>query len=319
MSDPVKPIVLITDDVAANIQILAEALKADYRIRIASCGEDALRLAQLSPQPDLVLLDVMMPEMDGYEVCRRLKNEEATKNIPIIFVTARDDVQDEEKGLRLGAVDYIVKPYHLPVVRARVHNHVVLKQKTDLLEKLAMIDGLTGIPNRRNFDERLELEWRRALRDQQPLALVMADVDHFKSYNDHYGHGAGDICLHNVARALLVSLSRPGDIVARYGGEEFVALLPETDLAGAHQVAERMRRQVMSLNLPHEGSDAALLTISLGYTALSTFDRPAQSVQSLLAEADAGLYQAKQEGRNRTCTVLADEACWASPQEKPKD
>ncbi|MDR3411108.1 MAG: diguanylate cyclase [Formivibrio sp.] len=303
MEEIAKPIVLIVDDVAANIQILAEALKADYRIRVASSGEDALRIVKRSPQPDLILLDVMMPNMDGYEVCRRLKRDESTQDIPVIFVTARDENEDEEYGLNLGAVDYIVKPYHLPIVRARVHNHVLLKQKNDLLEKLALIDGLTGIPNRRHFDERFEVEWKRAVRDGQPLSLVMGDVDHFKLFNDRYGHGAGDACLRAVARALLISLTRPGDMLARYGGEEFVVLLPDTDLGGAWQVAERMRRQVKELNLPHDHSDAHVVTISLGLTSLMPGQGDQMTPSMLLDKADAGLYQAKSNGRDQVGSV----------------
>lgn len=307
MEEVTKPVVLIVDDVAANIQVLAEALKADYRIRVASSGEDALRVARRAPQPDLILLDVMMPGMDGYEVCRRLKRDEDTQNIPVIFVTARDDAEDEEFGLNLGAVDYVVKPYHLPIVRARVRNHVLLKQKNDLLERLALIDGLTGIPNRRHFDERFDAEWRRAVRDGQSLALVIADVDRFKSFNDHYGHGAGDACLRTVARAMQLSLTRPGDMLARYGGEEFVVLLPDTDLEGAGQVAERMRRQVMVLNQPHVQSDIGVVTISLGYTALGSVQESQQMTPSMLLDkADAGLYQAKSGGRNRACCVVEE-------------
>lgn len=298
-----RPIVLVVDDVAANIQILAEALRTEYRIRIASRGEDALRLAQRTPQPDLILLDVMMPDMDGYEVCRRLKEDERTQNIPVMFVTARDDAEAEEYGLRLGAVDYIIKPYRLPVVKARVRNHVALKQKTDLLERLALIDGLTGIPNRRNFDERFEVEWRRALRDGKSLALILVDVDHFKAYNDHYGHGAGDVCLRGVARTLLLRLGRPADMVARYGGEEFVVLLPETDLNGACRVAERMREQVWQLDIAHERADSGRVTISLGVAAMLPSMAEQQQSSLLLAQADAGLYQAKLGGRNRSCSV----------------
>lgn len=304
MNDSSKPVVLIVDDVAANIQVLAEALRVDYRIRIANNGEDALRVALRTPQPDLILLDVMMPGMDGYEVCRRLKDDPASQNIPVIFVTARDDADDEEHGLQLGAVDYIAKPFRLPIVRARVRNHVLLKQKNDLLEKLAMIDGLTGIPNRRNFDQRYESEWKRAVRDSQPLALIMADVDHFKKYNDKYGHGSGDACLRAVASAMQASLTRPGDMVARYGGEEFVALLPETGLKGALEVAERMRQQVLALNLPHVHSEAKVVTLSLGYAALCEQGDQPLPPEQLLVMVDQGLYQAKHAGRNQVATVM---------------
>ncbi len=299
MDNPQKPIVLIVDDVAANIQILAEALKSECRIRIANNGEDALRVAMRPPYPDLILLDVMMPGMDGYEVCRRLKDTAATQNIPVIFVTARDDAADEEKGLQVGAVDYIAKPYRLPIVKARVRNHLQLKQKSDLLETLAMIDGLTGIPNRRHFDQRMDSEWRRAVRDRQPLALVLGDVDHFKRFNDHYGHGAGDACLRAVARAMFNSLSRPGDMVARYGGEEFVVILPETGLTGAQQVAERMRQAVLALNIPHALTEEGIVSLSLGYVATWPAQGEIQTAAELLDRVDEGLYKAKREGRNR--------------------
>jgi len=304
MAEDSRPSILVVDDVAANIQVLAEALKDEYRIRIANNGEDALRVAMRHPQPDLILLDVMMPGMDGHEVCRRLKEDPATQDIPVIFVSARDDVADEEYGLRLGAVDYIAKPYSLPIVRARVHNHVLLKQKNDLLERLALIDGLTGIPNRRNFDQRFDAEWRRASRDKQPLALIMADVDHFKLFNDHYGHGSGDACLRAVARAMMGALTRPGDMVARYGGEEFVALLPETSLNGAREVAERMREQVQMLKLQHEFSGPGVVTLSLGYASLEPEQMHKHVPAEFLAKVDEGLYRAKNSGRNRAESAM---------------
>lgn len=303
-----KPIVLIVDDVAANIQILAEALKSECRIRIANNGEDALRVAMRPPFPDLILLDVMMPGMDGYEVCRRLKDTAATQDIPVIFVTARDDAEDEEKGLQVGAVDYIAKPYRLPIVKARVRNHLQLKHKSDLLEKLAMIDGLTGIPNRRQFDQRMEAEWRRAVRDKHSLALVMGDVDHFKLYNDHYGHGAGDACLRAVARTMFNALSRPGDMVARYGGEEFVVLLPDTDLDGAHKVAERMRLAIQGLDIPHLHAGMMVVTMSLGYAACQPGEDAVQSPSQLLDCVDDGLYKAKRSGRNQVATIMEDQS-----------
>lgn len=304
MDDFEKPVVLIVDDVPINIQVLAEALKSDYRIRVASSGEDALRMALRPPLPDLILLDVMMPDMDGYEVCRRLKDDPASQGIPVIFVTARDDAADEERGLQLGAIDYIAKPFRLPIVRARVRNHILLKQKNDMLERLALVDGLTGIPNRRNFDQRFAGEWRRASRDAQSLALVMADIDHFKQYNDHYGHGMGDTCLRRVARTLQNSLTRPADLVARYGGEEFIALLPETGLEGAREVAERMRQQVEALNLPHDySSTAKVITVSLGYAAVA-LPAGSQSPEWLLQKVDESLYLAKAQGRNCVSTAL---------------
>ena len=194
----------------------------------ATNGKEALRIAGSDRPPDLILLDVMMPQLDGYEICRRLKSEESTQNIPVIFVTVRDAVEDEARGLELGAIDYVTKPFNMPIVRARVRNHIELKRRGDDLEALSCLDGLTSIPNRRRFDEVLALEWRRSLRAETWLSLMMMDIDQFKAYNDHYGHPAGDSCIKQVARAIAGCLTRAGDFVARYGGEEFCAVLPES-------------------------------------------------------------------------------------------
>lgn len=300
MNEETKPLILIVDDTPTNIQVLAEALRKDYRVRVAGSGKAAFDIIEKLGAPDLILLDVMMPEIDGYEVCRRLKNGAATKNVPVIFVTARSDVEDEEHGLKLGAVDYIAKPFHLPIVAARVRNHINLKLKTDLLESQAMLDGLTNIPNRRRFDEVLDQEWKRAQRSGLPLALIMADIDFFKHYNDNYGHGSGDLCLKKVAEALSMSIERPSDMVARYGGEEFVVILPETEAEGARTIAERFRCNVEAMQLPHKYSDASnVVTVSVGCASLI----PAAGIEPdfLLKRADEGLYRAKNSGRNRVC------------------
>jgi diguanylate cyclase (GGDEF)-like protein len=300
MTQPAPAAILIVDDVPTNIQVLAEALRKHYRVKVAANGRDALAIAAAEPQPDMVLLDVMMPEMDGFEVCRRLKADAATRHIPVMFVTAKDDVADEEHGLMLGAVDYITKPFHLPVVRARVRNHLALKLKADLLESLANIDSLTDIANRRRFDERLDAEWRRCQRSGLPLSLVMIDVDHFKAFNDHFGHGAGDICLVTVATTLSANLSRPGDMVARYGGEEFAVILPETEPAGALRIAERMRAALLEQAIPQApGQNDQYVTCSAGVAGRV----PDETTQAgaLVAAADEKLYQAKTQGRNRVC------------------
>lgn len=224
--------VLIVDDQPDSIQVLARLIKDDYRVRVATGGEKALEIAAGEDPPDLILLDVEMPGIDGYEVCRRLKFHPRTVGIPVLFITARNDPEDEERGLTLGAVDYISKPFRPAVVRARVRNHMRLKVKSDLLEQYSMRDSLTNVANRRLFDARLAEAWARALREGHDLTLILMDIDHFKQYNDHYGHGAGDDCLCRVARALHTPLQRPGDLLARYGGEEFIALLPETDAPG---------------------------------------------------------------------------------------
>jgi len=290
--------ILIVDDMPTNIRILGEALRQDHAVSIATSGEQALAAVRGDAPPDLVLLDIMMPGMDGFEVCRRLKGDPVAKAIPIIFVTALDEDADEERGLSLGAVDYITKPFSLPVVLARVRNHLELARKTRMLERLALMDGLTEVPNRRSLDEALDREWRRARRNGTNLAAVMCDIDHFKAYNDNYGHGAGDVCLRQVAQALAHAVSRPGDVLGRYGGEEFLALLPETGPDAARDVAERMRLAVYGRALPHAHSSAAdRVTLSLGVATMAPDE--GQESADLLKAADKALYRAKEAGRNR--------------------
>ncbi len=293
-----KPLILVVDDVPTNIELLAGVLSPFYQIKFATQGARALELADGPEKPDLILLDVMMPGMDGYEVCRRLKENPATRGIPVIFVTARSEAADQTRGFNCGAVDYIAKPFELPVVSARVRTHLNLKLRTDPLEAQASIDALTGIPNRRRFDETIRQEWRRAARNLMPMSLLMIDVDHFKAYNDRYGHGAGDECLRQVGIALSASQLRPGDLVARYGGEEFAVILPGCHSAGAHTIAERVRQIIESLGMEHDDSPVApCVTISLGCATL----KPSMDgdPSELFLNADAALYQAKQQGRNR--------------------
>ena len=292
--------VLIVDDERFNINVLVELLRPDYVTMVAKNGKQALKLARSDTPPDLILLDIMMPGMDGYEVCRRLRQEPLTENIPIIFVTALDEVESEEKGLELGAVDYIVKPISPLLVKLRVKNHIRLKQQNDLLRNLATLDGLTGIPNRRRFDQYLEQEWQRSMRSGTFLSMVMMDIDFFKRYNDHYGHGAGDGCLRRVARALSGAVLRAVDLVARYGGEEFVCLLPDIDAGAAVVIGEKLRKAVADLGIPHEYSQAAAyVTISLGVATM--IPRREETSLALLEQADQNLYRAKEQGRNRLC------------------
>lgn len=302
--DDHRPLLLIVDDVPTNLQALAAALRDEYRIRAAGDGHKALAIARSEPQPDLILLDVMMPEMDGFSVCRQLKDDPATRHIPVIFVTTLNASADEERGLTLGAVDYITKPLRLPIVRARVRTHVTLKRHADMLEARALLDPLTLQPNRRRFDSALEVEWKRAARDQLALSLLMIDIDDFKSYNDHYGHGAGDLCLRAVSSALATGLLRPSDLLARYGGEEFVALLPNTPAAAAGQIAERLRENVCNLAIPHAHAKAAPhVTVSIG-CATRAFIASSDNPHTLLDAADRMLYQAKHAGRNRVVMAL---------------
>jgi len=295
-----KAVILVVDDTPANIKILVEALRSDYDVMVATRGEQALELAAGEMQPDLILLDMMMPEMDGHEVCRRLKSNDRTRDIPVIFITAESSPQSEEKSFELGAVDYVIKPFSLPIVRARVRTHVTLKHRTDMLARLALLDGLTGIPNRRRFDELLEMEWQRCLQKQMPISIIMADVDHFKLYNDTYGHGAGDKCLAGIGKILREVASRPGDLAARYGGEEFSMLLPFTPHDGALQVAENLRKKVSGTQVDStSGATSRRVTVSVGVATV--VPRPDMDPADLLKAGDEMLYQAKGDGRNRVC------------------
>jgi diguanylate cyclase (GGDEF)-like protein len=295
------PRLLVVDDQPANIQAVYQAFSADHQVLMATGGEQALRVAA-TKQPDLVLLDVVMPGMDGHEVCRRLKADPATRDIPVIFVTGHSDEAAETQGLALGAVDFISKPINPAIVRARVKTHLTLKAQADLLRQWVYVDGLTGVRNRRGFDEQLASEWGRAVRDGSDLSVVMLDVDFFKRYNDHYGHQAGDACLRSVADCLRQLMRRPGDLLTRYGGEEFACLLPSTPLAGALLVARQLGAGVEALGLPHATSPVSpVVTVSLGVCAASGLEPG--STKDLLSAADAALYRAKASGRNRACGV----------------
>lgn len=301
MTDTHKSSILIVDDIPANIKVLGESLKADYRIRLATDGERALRMATSATPPDIILLDIVMPKMDGYEVCQRLKEDPTSKNIPVIFITAMAEEEDETKGLACGAVDYITKPFSLPIVRARVKTHLELKRHRDTLEALSTRDGLTGIPNRRRFDEVLRIEWLRGQREGVPLSLIMIDIDHFKLYNDNYGHIEGDDCLRKVASGLATAMSRPADFIARYGGEEFAVILPMTDHDGAVTVAETLLEKIRELNLPHRNSLVAeRVTISLGIATMLPIREASPTI--LVDRADKALYTSKVAGRNRVTT-----------------
>lgn len=294
-----KAKILVVDDQPANVQILAESLQTEYDVRIANNGEKALQIVHKNEKPDLILLDVMMPDLDGFEVCRRLKSHEDTRQIPVIFITAKNNALDEELGLKIGAIDYISKPFSIPVVCARVANHILLKQRADLLYELASIDPLNHLANRRQLDSMLDKEWRWAQRTDTELSVLMVDIDHFKLYNDHYGHGAGDECLKLVADTLRASLVRPRDFVARYGGEEFIGILPSTSCEGAKTTAERLRIGVENLRIPHAYSSAGpVLSISVG-CATARPSLKELDARELIVRADTQLYQSKKNGRNR--------------------
>lgn len=297
-----KDVILIVDDERFNLNILADLLKTNYTVLLAKDGRQALNRA-INQKPDLILLDIIMPEMDGYQVLLELKNNEATKDIPVIFISALSARDDEEKGLSLGAVDYIAKPFSPAIVKARVKNHLKIVHQRKLLESIALLDGLTEIPNRRSYEERFTLEWKRAVREQSPVSLALIDVDCFKQYNDHYGHAQGDDVLRAVAAVLKQGLRRPADFSARYGGEEFVMLMPGVEAAGAKTVAEMIRTDVENLRIEHGFClGHGVLTVSIG--GATTIPNLGAENTSLFQKADQMLYQAKRLGRNRvTWTV----------------
>ncbi|OWY69155.1 diguanylate cyclase response regulator [cyanobacterium TDX16] len=307
-------LILIVDDNPTNLSVLSHTLKsAGFNIRVAMDGESAIELVNCEP-PDLILLDVQMEAPDGFETCSRLKANPATEKIPIIFITALAEPQAKIKGFAVGAVDYITKPFYEAEVIARVTVHlqlsfltrkvteqaIALQKANQELQSLIYIDSLTQIANRRQFDTCIEREWRRLAREQAPLALILCDVDYFKKYNDCYGHIAGDICLQNIAKALMRAVTRPADLVARYGGEEFGIILPNTNTEGAIRVAERIQAEIEQLQILHSQSEvSAYVTVSLGIS--SQIPHREMSTEKSIAAADRALYCAKQQGRNTYC------------------
>ena len=291
------PRVLVADDEPANILLIEHALKGECEIVHVSSGTEVLERVILG-DIDLVLLDVVMPGLDGLEVCRVLKSSPITAGIPIIFVTALDERRDETRGFDAGGVDYITKPIHPTVVKARVRTHLELKRSRDLLEQLASADPLTGVANRRRFDAALEGEWRRTRRWGRWLSLAIVDVDHFKQFNDRHGHLAGDERLRAIAGALVNSARRAGDLVARYGGEEFGLILPEVEPPMMLQVVRAVLNSVAA-----ESAEGTTLpgreTVTVSIGAISSIPPRESTLTDMLAAADDLLYEAKAGGRDR--------------------
>jgi diguanylate cyclase (GGDEF)-like protein len=318
--------ILIVDDTPANLQLLTSLLRRrGYEVRAANSGALGLAIARAT-QTQVMLLDISMPEMDGYTVCEQLKSDQRTRDISVIFVSALSEVVDKVKAFAVGGVDYITKPFHVQEVVARVETHLTLRrlqqqlqaqnerlqqemrdrlaaeaalQAANLeLKRLANSDGLTQVANRRRFDEYLAQEWQQMLREQQPLSLILCDVDCFKAYNDIYGHQEGDQCLRQVASVISAVAKRAVDLVARYGGEEFAVILPNTASEGAQQVAQNIQASIKALALPHAASSAApIVTLSQGIA--TRIPQIGNDPDQLIAAADQALYRAKQSGRNR--------------------
>lgn len=318
--------VLIIDDNPTNLSVAVEHLEASsFVVLVAQDGESGIKRTKFA-RPHIVLLDVLMPGMDGFETCRLLKADAATKDIPVIFMTALSSTEDKVKGFAVGAVDYVTKPIQREELLARIATHLRIQKLTQRLQqqnqqlqqqawelkqaqeaaeiayrelqRLANLDSLTQIANRRRFDEYLNREWRRMLREQDPLSLILCDIDYFKRYNDCYGHQAGDDCLRQIAQAIACTLNRPGDLVARYGGEEFAIILPNTPVLGAVQIAEFVLASIAQLKIPHAQSEVSThVTVSLGIS--SQIPQANFQPHTLITAADRALYTAKTVGRDR--------------------
>jgi diguanylate cyclase (GGDEF)-like protein len=301
--------ILVVDDIPDNVDILqTRLLSRGYEVTTASNGQEALEAVYVSA-PHLILCDVMMPLMDGYEVSRRIKNDESLPFIPIILVTAKDTTQDKVEGLEAGADDYISKPYNFQELEARVKAMLRIKRLQDELDQknrelevankrlktLAITDGLTGLFNHRHVHELLHEEFERSKRTGEPVGLAMLDLDKFKAVNDTYGHPTGDVILYETAR-ILRETAREIDMVGRYGGEEFIAILPNTSEEHAAQFAERVRTAVAEHVFRDEATEVRM-TVSSG---VASFPGPGlDAPEALLKRADEALYQAKEGGRNR--------------------
>jgi len=309
--------ILIADDSLLNQEMLRVILSAvtsgagqdgqsPYTLDFASSGPEALVKA-VDFKPDLILLDIIMPGLSGFEVLERLQRETNTRAIPVIIITGLSDEGYEEKGLECGAVDYITKPFRKAVVLARIRTQLKIVEQMRLIESHSLIDQLTSIPNRRNFDIRIEEQWGYARRKNHPISVLMLDIDHFKRYNDTYGHQQGDETLKVVAASISKALFRSTDTAYRWGGEEFAILLVETSLESAAIVAERVRKNVETTLVPNlSGGDSLSVTVSVGVASA----QPGADVDiaHMIKQADMALYAAKESGRNRVCTAPEIEA-----------
>jgi diguanylate cyclase (GGDEF)-like protein len=291
-----KSCILIVDDSPFIIRNLAKTLQADYKVIGASSGEEACQLLKLE-KIDLVLLDIVLPDLNGYDICRYIKNNNNTRHIPVIFISGNGAMENQVNGFSLGAIDFMVKPLCMPILKAKISNYLKLKRRTDELARLSLFDELTHIANRRSFNRTLKHEWEYALRKHRFLGLLFLDIDFFKAYNDFYGHLAGDSCLQKVAKAIGESLSCGTDQVARYGGEEFTVILPNTTLAGAFEIAQNINNTIADLKIPHETSKInPYITVSIG--AISMIPTESFTSAEFIDKADKAMYKSKERGRN---------------------
>jgi len=294
---PKQATILVIDDDRIALDLIMLTFNTTATVLTALNSENGLEIA-VNEQPDLILLDTLIQDVDGHEICSQLKSMPETENIPIIILSNSNQVEDELAALDKGAIDFVTKPVEALILKARVANHLFQKRDRDQLKLMSSIDALTEVANRRRFDEYLHLEWRRAVRSRYPISLLMIDIDYFKSYNDTYGHQKGDECLKAVASEIKQYLRRPSDMVARYGGEEFSVILPETPSYSAFSLAKHIWSGVGNLNIEHTGSArVGHLTISIG--AATTIPDEKQSISQFIEISDKNLYKSKNEGRNR--------------------
>ena len=299
MNDAKQNSILVVDDQNLNIMALTHILSQEYTVYAAKNGPNAIKAAE-KHLPDVILLDIIMPEMDGYTVITALKNSEVTKNIPVIFLTGLSNTDNGEKGLVLGAADYITKPFSPAIVKLRVANQIKMINQLRMIERLSMIDQLTELPNRRSCDIRLKFEWNRARREQSQISILVIDVDGFKSYNDTYGHSAGDECIKTIAGILSKNTARADDFVARYGGDEFAVVLPNTEEDGARMMAEKILEDIRSCAMNSEKNGVVnTTTVSIGVTTGNV--KSTHRADDYILRADELLYKSKQGGRDR-CT-----------------
>ena len=294
--------VLVIDDDKLNIIALTRILGSDYQVYFEGDGESGVRAAKAF-KPDVILLDLVMPKMTGFEVIKILKADEETRHIPVIFLTGRRDVQDEEAGFVLGAIDYIAKPFNASVVKLRVGNQLKIISQMRTIRKLSVEDALTGVGNRRHFNHVLNNEWDKSVRQQIPLALMIMDIDFLKSVNMKYGHVSGDIILKDVANLIKNCASRGTDYVARWGGEEFAIVLPETALTGAAEVAENIRASVEATTFELQNGVEIRVTISIGVHSIVAEHERNYTLKHFISDTDAALHKAKKQGRNRVVAV----------------
>lgn len=295
--------ILVIDDSILQIVSLLNLLEQDHTVELCSTGPEGLKRVK-EFEPDLILLDIIMPEMDGFEVLRRLKQDEAAKDIPVIMITSLSDADNEEKGFTLGAVDYIIKPFQKSIVKARVQTHTELYAYRRSMENLARLDALTGIANRRSYDERSVQEWNRAIRDKKPISIAVLDIDYFKEYNDLYGHPNGDEVLRKVAQALSGNLRRASDFAARYGGEEFALLMPNTPEEAAVKISENICKSIECFCIPHGSSCISeFLTVSVG--GITVVPNMEEDYGDYFGMADRMLYEAKKNGRNKVAWAFS--------------